>query len=217
MSSRSRIDTFKYMLDNCESVKTDILLLEGIRNQEEDEWSKFYDRYALVVYNFARKLGCSPEMAEDILQDSMMTLWRVLPRFQYNPKRGKFRSFLFKIAETKIRDTYRRNKRYKPISSNGEYLSSDKDCDREIGTEVMEYHWDHAFEENILSKAILVVQEKVQPTTFKSFLKVFIEKKEVKEVAKILNIPPNRVSQHKHTVCKLIIQEAKRLREEYGE
>ena len=205
------------MLNNCESVKTDILLLQGIQNQEEYEWSKFYDRYAGIVYNFARKLGCSPEMAEDVLQDSMTTLWRILPKFQYNPKRGKFRSFLFKITESKIRDTYRRNKRFIPVSSNGDYLSVDKNCEEEIRKEEMEHHWDRAFEENILNKAIAIVQSKVKPATFKSFIKVFIENREVKEVAKNLKIPPNRVSQHKHTVCKLIIQEAKRLREEYGE
>ena len=205
------------MLNNCESIKTDILLLEGIQSQEEEEWSKFYDRYAAIVYNFARKLGCSPEMAEDVLQDSMTTLWRILPKFQYNPKRGKFRSFLFKITESKIRDTYRRNKRFNPIPSNGESLSIDKHYDQGIRVEEIEHHWDRSFEENILNKAIAIVQSKVKPTTFKSFIKVFIENKEVKDVARILKIPSNRVSQHKHTVCKLIIQEAKRLREEYGE
>ena len=205
------------MLDNCDSVKTDILLLEGIRNQEEVEWSRFYDRYALIVYNFARKLGCSPEMAEDMLQDTMTTVWRVIPKFTYDPKRGKFRSFLFKIAETKIRDAYRRNKRFTSMTSNGEALTYYQNGEDKIGKEEMEYHWDRAFEENILSKAIATVQGKVKSTTFKSFVKVFIENKEVKDVAKVLKIPSNRVSQHKHTVCKLIIQEAKRLREEYGE
>ena len=205
------------MLNECESLKTDVLLLEGIRNQDEGEWSTFYDRYALIIFNFARKLGCSPEMAEDILQDSMMTLWRVLPKFQYDPKRGKFRSFLFKITETKIRDSYRRIKRFKELHSDGEYLPYTENSFPEIEFEQLKYYWDRAFEENLLSRAIEIVQHKVKPTTFKSFVKVFIEDKDVKDVAKILKIPSNRVSQHKHSVCKLIIQEAKKLREEYGE
>ena len=205
------------MLNDYEALKTDVLLLEGIRNQDEEEWSKFYDRYALVIFNFARKLGCSPDMAEDILQDSMMTLWRVLPKFQYDPKRGKFRSFLFKITETKIRDNYRRNKRFRAVQSENDHLRGDEEPLGEIGFEQMEYYWDRAFEENILNRAMAIVQEKVKPTTFKSFVKVFIEDRDVKDVAKMLKIPSNRVSQHKHTVCKLIIQEAKRLRQEYGE
>ena len=45
----------------------------------------------------------------------------------------------------------------------------------------------------------------------------FIENKKVKDVAKILGIKPNLVSQHKFTVLQLIIQEAKRLRKDYGE
>ena len=205
------------MLNECESLKTDVLLIEGIRNQDEEEWSTFYDRYAQIIFNFARKLGCSADMAEDILQDSMMTLWRVLPKFQYDPKRGKFRSFLFKITETKIRDAYRRIKRFNELHSNGECLPYNENSFPEIEFEQLEYYWDRAFEENLLSRAIALVQHKVKPTTFKSFVKVFIEDKDVKDVAKILKIPSNRVSQHKHSVCKLIIQEAKRLREEYGE
>ncbi len=182
--------------------------MEKMRNEPTDRtWHTLYARYAGMIINYALKRGCSESMAEDVLQETMLSLWLVMPRFQYNPEKGRFRSYLFRITRNKVIDAFRRNRRYADVDIEKELkLSEEDDTD-----------WDRAFDEQILTEAIAAVIKKVQLKTFEAFRLTFIEGKQVKDVAKLLGISANLVSQHKFSVQQLIVKEANRLRNEYGE
>jgi RNA polymerase sigma factor (sigma-70 family) len=86
-------------------------LIKGLQASKEKSWDQFYDSYAPLIVNFARKRGCSSTQAEDVLQETVLAVIRVIPNFDLQNKKGKFRSLLFKITESKVIDAYRRSKR----------------------------------------------------------------------------------------------------------
>ena len=75
-----------------------------------------YDRYASIVLGITLKVTGDQSVAEDVLQE---TFWRVWQNAEtYQPQRGPFTVWLFRIARNLAIDSYRRrNVRPQAISS----------------------------------------------------------------------------------------------------
>ena len=88
-------------------METQVSLLNRLKfGDAEQDWERFYYAYADMIVRYARKLGLDENAAYDVLQDTMVALMSVLKRFEYDPKKGKFRSFLFTIVR---RSTFRQS------------------------------------------------------------------------------------------------------------
>lgn len=71
-------------------------------------WLEFYHRYAPAVFRVARYRGLDQHDAEDIVQQTMLAISRHISTFDYNRDRGTFRSWVRRIAESRIVDFARR-------------------------------------------------------------------------------------------------------------
>jgi RNA polymerase sigma-70 factor (ECF subfamily) len=60
------------------------------------EFREAYRRHKDVLYRFARRMTGSAAVAEDVVQDSFLLLWRNAA--VYDPDRGGLRSFLIGVA-----------------------------------------------------------------------------------------------------------------------
>lgn len=100
-------------------VTTPVTLLENLINAPSQQlWSEFYSVYWKAILIFCSKQGLRPSDARDVLQESMLTLFKHLNNggFQYDTKKGKFRNYLFVIVRNKATDAYRRGKIRETIS-----------------------------------------------------------------------------------------------------
>lgn len=68
-----------------------------------------YRRHKEVLYRFARRMAGSANVAEDIVQESFLVLWR---NSAYQPDRGTLRSFLLGIARNLILQRLRHDRPY---------------------------------------------------------------------------------------------------------
>jgi RNA polymerase sigma-70 factor, ECF subfamily len=66
-----------------------------------------YDRYASGLYGLGMRLLGDSGMAEDLVQETFVRLWRSAPRF--DPERGSVRTFTFTIARRAAVDLLRRS------------------------------------------------------------------------------------------------------------
>src|SRR5262249_15785888 len=57
-------------------------------------WSELHARYAPIISGFARKLGAPKSEVEDIVQEVLTGFYSALPKFNYDPHKGRFRGFL---------------------------------------------------------------------------------------------------------------------------
>lgn len=57
-------------------------------------WAELDERYRELLYRYARRRGAAHVEAEDIVQEVLMYVYRASERFEYNPARGRFRSYL---------------------------------------------------------------------------------------------------------------------------
>lgn len=73
-------------------------------------WEAFFQQYWQPILRYGRKLGLSREEAEDVLQETMVDLVRILPKFTYDPRR-RFRNFVFTIVHRKCLRLFELRKR----------------------------------------------------------------------------------------------------------
>jgi RNA polymerase sigma-70 factor (ECF subfamily) len=74
-------------------------------------WQRFSDTYGGVIHGLALKAGCSATEADEVLQETLISVAREMPDFRYDPSRGSFKSWLFCVARRRIADLFRRRAR----------------------------------------------------------------------------------------------------------
>lgn len=200
--------------DKYETLRTRETLIRSMKDDDEGAWTVFYDRYHALILNFAMKRGCPRPLAEDILQETVIALVKHLKNFDYDREKGGFKSLLFKITESKIVDTFRREGKISLLKDSEIFL---KNLPNEEDVEKKEQMWDEEWKKQVLTEAIDVTKKRVDLRTFKCFEEIFLKGRTVKETAGKFKITPNLVSQHKFKVTKLVTEIAKKIFDSYQE
>lgn len=95
------------------SYTTPIRLLHRLAGDiDPTAWAEFHRRYLDLIRGFAHRHGLQPADCDDVAQDVFVALSQSLSGFQYDPKKGKFRSYLKTLAiraiNRKLRQKYER-------------------------------------------------------------------------------------------------------------
>lgn len=84
-------------------------LLLRLRDLGDDKsWREFFDTYWKLIFSVARKAGFNEAAAQDIVQETFVTISRHMPEFRYNPELGSFKGWLLQITRSRIIDAFRR-------------------------------------------------------------------------------------------------------------
>ena len=74
-------------------------LLLRLRDQADDEaWSEFTEIYRPVVYRLGVRKGLQHADAEDLAQQVLSAVARAIDRWQADPERARFRTWLHRVA-----------------------------------------------------------------------------------------------------------------------
>jgi len=92
--------------DKASEPMSDEILAVRVAQGDGAALEAFYDKYASTVFGIALKVIGDRGMAEDVLQETFWRVWRSVSTFQ--PTRGTFASWLFRIARNLAIDAYRR-------------------------------------------------------------------------------------------------------------
>jgi RNA polymerase sigma-70 factor (family 1) len=169
-------------------------ILSDLQNGDESAFERIYKLYSPRLYGRLLKLVKSKAQAQEILQEVFLKLWE--HRRSINLEKS-FRSFLFKIAENKVYDFYRKAERDKKLGNQLVNLAS-KDY-----TQVEEFK---TGEENlaILQRAI----DDLPPQRQQVFRLCKLDGKSYKEVSELLSISVSTISDH-------IVKGTKSIREHF--
>lgn len=81
-------------------------LLALVADGRTEALEAFYDRYAGLVLALARRITRDLQSAEEVVQDTFITVWR--QSGSYDPLRGRPYSWLVRIARNRAIDEFRR-------------------------------------------------------------------------------------------------------------
>lgn len=192
--------------------ETRMSVLMRARNQQDPEaFGEFFGIYAPLLTTFVRSRGVSEHDSDDVVQELLLKLWRRLPTLQFDPQRGRFRSYLWRAALNEIADWHRRNSRHQ---------HQDLDADsriRELEQDSLpdpDAEFEEALRRRIVEIALERLENELKPDAWQKFSRHYLEGIDARTVAKEHNCTPNvvfvtvsRVRQKLKALCAELKQE----------
>jgi RNA polymerase sigma-70 factor (ECF subfamily) len=182
------------------------MLLWAVRDgQNRQAWGDFHRIYAPMVRNFAKRLGLTDADADDATQEILLLAHDSLRRGVYDPKKGRFRAWLYGIARKKALMAHRARRRPTraqavPFDSGVDLLSGLEDRHDQAQREIWQQEWRYA----MLDEALRQLQPTLGEKVFQSFVLYAIEQWPVDKVADRLGISTSSVYVYKSRVLEAI-------------
>jgi|SRR5690606_14382348 len=85
-------------------------LLAALARGETWAIDRLYDRHASYVYGLALRMTNDPQLAEEAVQDTFVSVWRAAAAF--DPERASARTWLVTIARRRTLDLVRKRRRH---------------------------------------------------------------------------------------------------------
>ena len=149
-----------------DSLPTRASLLRRLRDLADDgSWKEFYERYRRFILQAARRKGLSPQDAEDVLQDTVVSVARGLPNFVYNPALCSFKGWLMTITCRRVADQLRRRGRQVPLADTAGEIPPGSS----VADSPFEPLWEAEWESNLVEVAMDRLRLTVSPRSFQIF------------------------------------------------
>lgn len=81
-------------------------LILNLKNRDERALSLLYDRYAGAIYSLILRIIKDEGKAQDLLQETFMTVWDKAENF--DPNKGRFYTWVYRIAKNKTLNVLRK-------------------------------------------------------------------------------------------------------------
>ena len=158
-------------------------LLLRIRDPGNTEaWRQFVQLYAPLVYAYARRRQLQEADAADLTQEVLQSLMKAVGRLDYDPDRGSFRGWLFRVTRNKLLDFQRR----RSFGATGGSTAQDL-LDQQPAREEEDV-WTDEFRRRVFAVAAEEVRQEFAEGTWQAFWQTAVEGKKPREVAESLGI-----------------------------
>jgi RNA polymerase sigma factor (sigma-70 family) len=182
--------------------RTNIVLINRVRDRTDVEgWSQFYQFYQPLLTRYMRRLGLQEHIANDVIQDVFVRLLQSLPTFELDPKRGRFRSYLWKLTYHALVDQARRLKARQQAEEEWvkRFQQTDLGESQKVHRELNEINY-----EQILERAVPMVRAVTSPTAWTCFEQRLIHDRPGSAIAAELGITDKVVFVYASRVLKAV-------------
>src|SRR5262245_3102033 len=198
-------------------IPTRATLIQRLKNwQDQSSWQDFFDTYWKLIFSVARKSGLTEPEAQDVVQETMVSVARHMPTFQYDPAIGSFKAWLLNLTRCRIADQLRNRGPLVPLRSAGEDPATPFAL-REVvdpASLTLDQIWDGEWERHLLDAAIARVKRRLDPQKFQIFDFYVNKEWPPEKVAQTFQISVDQVYLAKHRITEMIRTEVKRLERE---
>jgi RNA polymerase sigma-70 factor, ECF subfamily len=110
----------------------DEALMKRVRSRDVEAFRVLYSRYEARIFNFVLRYTGNRPLAEDLLQETFWRVWQAAS--SYDPARGEFRSWLYKVAINATRTEMGAKRRFREVPGDLRLVGEDPS----IGTDPAE-------------------------------------------------------------------------------
>ena len=187
---------------------------------DQTSWQEFFDTYWRLIYNVAVKAGLSDTEAQEVVQETVITVAKKIPEFKADPARGSFSAWLMHTTRWRIADQFRkrqaeaeRNKAADTRALPGEDTGLTDTIDRvpDPAGAPLESVWNEEWEKNLMAAALEQVKRQVSPKQYQMFDLHALQNLSVQHAAHTLQVSTASVYMAKHRVARLLKKAIKEL------
>ncbi len=172
---------------------TRVSLLLRVKNpQDSRAWQEFFDIYAPLLYRYARARRLSRVDAVEVRDQCLAIVARKIGGFEYDRRKGTFKSWLRRIADSKVADLLRRRR---PGLAGNDVLET-----AAARSPSPAEHWEQVWELEHIRYCVERVRCEVSEPSFQAFRLLLFEGLAVQEVCERLGLNPNQVYKAKSKV-----------------
>ena len=178
---------------------------------DQDSWRAFFDTYWKLIYAVAIKSGLSEAEAQDVVQETVLSVAKKIQDFKYDAA-GSFKGWLLQLTRWRILGQLR--KRGKLVSAPepppdkvGETDFMHRVPDPE-GNKV-ERVWEEEWQKHVMEAALAKVKLRCNAKEYQIFDLYVLNKMPVRKVAETLGVSVTHVYVAKHRVGSLLKNEIK--------
>ena len=196
-----------------DSVLTRPSLLARIKDTgDRRAWAEFVDIYAPLIYGYALKRGLQDADAADLTQEVLGKVARSAARLQYDPARGTFRGWLFRVVRNELADFGAARRRHRPGSGDTAVKRRLEEQPAPSADEVAA--WEREYERQLFARACEQIRRDFQESTWQAFWRTAIQGQRGKDVAGALGLTTAAVYLAKRRVTERLKQQIEYLRAE---
>jgi RNA polymerase sigma-70 factor (ECF subfamily) len=187
-------------------------LVDRLGNWDDhSRWQEFFDTYWKLIYSVARKAGLNDAEAQDVVQETVITVAKNVGKLSYDPAAGSFKGWLLNITRWRIADQFRKRL---PIHNSAARLSDDRrtvTIERVADSNAVNLDelWEREWHENLLATAMTRLKKKVAPKHFQIFDCSVRKEWPVQKIADTLAVSVGQVYLVRHRVAALLKKEIK--------
>jgi RNA polymerase sigma factor (sigma-70 family) len=199
-----------------ETYATRATLLARLKDWEDGpSWQDFFDTYWKLIFGVARKRGLNDTEAQDVVQETMLSVAKSMPSFNYDRSTGSFKAWLLNLTSWRITDQFRKRGPFdashsldgtKDGASGLENRVDESGSDKELAR-----IWDEEWRTNLLQIAINRVKVRLAPDKYQIFDFSVNKGWPSDRIAAAFRIPVGQVYLAKHRVAKMIRKEVEQL------
>jgi RNA polymerase sigma-70 factor (ECF subfamily) len=199
-----------------DSIPTRYSLLSRLQDREDqDSWKDFFDTYWRLIYSFAIKSGLTDAEAQDVVQETVISVAKDIEKFKRDRTLGSFKGWLRNLTRWRIADQFRKRTRSVLAGNNLSTPSTNPD---EIAGPVnaeLEAIWEKDWQANLLEAAMERVKPRVREEHYQMFDLNVVRQWPAGKVAQTLGVNIGRVYLAKHRVMALIKKEIRVLEKQW--
>jgi RNA polymerase sigma factor (sigma-70 family) len=176
-------------------------------------WQQFFDTYSKLIYSAARKSGLTDAEAQEVVQETVITVAKSIDKLKYDPAIGSFKGWLLQITRWRIADQFRKrepaNEKRSPLFGDRGTATIERLPDsRSIDLDAV---WETEWKENLFEAAIVRVKKQIEPKQFQIFDCYVRKEWPAQKVAARLGVSMGQVYLARHRVGALLKREIRAL------
>jgi RNA polymerase sigma-70 factor (ECF subfamily) len=172
-------------------------------------WQEFFDTYWKLIYSAARRSGLTDVEAQEVVQETVITVAKNIDKLKYDPAVGSFRGWLLQITRWRIADQFRKREpggAKRPRSPDDRATATiERVPDSRIAD--LDAVWESEWKENLFEAAIARVKKKIEPKQFQIFDCYVRKEWPAQKVAERLRVNVGQVYLARHRVGALLKKE----------
>lgn len=185
---------------------------------DQDSWKEFFDIYWRLIYSVAIKSGLTESEAQDVVQETIISVAKDLHKFKHDRALGSFKGWLRNVTRWRIADQLR--KRTRAAHPDDSTLVADQprldvaEIPDPAGGE-SESVWEAEWQSNLLGAAMERIRKSVKEEHYQIFDLYVIKQWPARKVARALRTNIGLVYLVKYRLSALLKQEVRRLEEKW--
>lgn len=201
------------------SLATRRSLLSRLRESNAQEsWRQFFDTYWRLIYATALNAGLSDWEAQEVVQETVLTVVRKIRSFRYDPVVGSFKGWLLTIVRWRIADQFRkRQEQIQPLRARrGTETQGTATIERVADPRGIDLDtiWEEEWQRTMFAAALARVKRQANARHYQMFDLHAVKQWPVQKVAQTLGVTAGHVRLAKHRITVLMSREVARLEEE---